>query len=76
MHASWTAPSDDGGSEILQYKLEVMDLKLNKYWPLDFGVCGDSNANSCEIPFGTLALAPYNLKEGDDIVVRAYANND
>ena len=70
---NWTPPTD-GGSPIIRYQIEA---RTNNRWNYEvIKNCGGSSfERSCTVPMTTLTSAPFNLREGDLIAIRASAYN-
>jgi hypothetical protein len=75
---SWVAP-DDGGSEILGYRVYIRTDDLSTY-TLELTNCNGADAliigmQECNVPILTLRSEPFNLPWGSDIYVKLIAYN-
>ena len=86
---SWNGPSQTGGSSIQYYQVEAQTNSRNRSsnngWnELSSSGCGTSsnsssrrsgNRNSCTVSMSTFKSSPFNLNDGDNIIVRVKAYN-
>jgi hypothetical protein len=65
---------DPHGSPIIDYSVEVRGKGTNSFFKIE--MCGRKPEDvTCNVPLSILTQKPFNLKNGDQIIVRVSARN-
>lgn len=77
---SFAAPTNDNGSAVTAYRIEIREDDSTTDFSEDTTYCDGSDATVisnmfCQIPFTTLTASPFNLDVTEEVVVKVTAQN-